>query len=184
MSAVRLSLSVLVILALFAATTVSAAKYDVQQAMAWIESRGCRNATISNCPGNRLCTDAEFFARALAAGKVIALNPDSDSQAGYNNYQGYNLCLSNEFETFLSQELGWIDVYNAASPTFPQGAVVITHEWTMPMMAVGNGRCTSHTPVVSGGPHCNVWCPYFNVMSVYTPPQGTMTISVPGASMK
>ncbi len=158
-------IAVVFVLSCLLALAVPTAAYDVPQAMAWLGARGCRNATISNCPGNQLCTDAEFFARALAAGKVIALNPDSITQAGYNSYEGYNLCLTNEFELFLTEHLGWIDVF----PSFPEGAIVVTHEWSMPMIADGKGKCTSHTPVVARGPHCGVACPYFNVAAVYMP---------------
>jgi hypothetical protein len=169
---------VLFVLVLLASQPV-AAVYNIAEAMAWLKSRGCRNATITNCPGNQLCTDAEFFARALAAGQVIRLDPNSHTQAGYNNYEGYNLCLSNEFESFLTEHLGWSNIYSPQNAVFPEGAIVVTHEWSMPMIADGHGRCSSHTPVVAHGPHCAVECPYFNVAAVYVPPPApTVTRSV------
>ena len=159
-------LSAAIALLILALPCPAQAAYNISLTMDWLNSRGCRNATITNCPGNQLCTDAEYFARALAAGKVIPLDPNTHTQAGYNDFDGFNLCLSNEFEQFLTSKLGWTAVTDGS---FPEGAIVVTHEWSMPMIAIGNGKCTSHTPVVAGGPHCGMPCPYFNVAAVYFP---------------
>jgi hypothetical protein len=156
------------VLVLTAARLASA--YNVSDAVKWISKMGCSNATITNCPGNRLCTDAEFYARALAAGGVIDLNPNDLSQVPYTNYKGFNLCLGAQFVTFL-QFAGFTQ--SAPGTRFPPGSIILTKPWYppgMPVFVLGDGLCDSHTPIIAGGPHCDMGCLYFVPEVVMLPP--------------
>jgi hypothetical protein len=150
-----------------------AMRYNASKAEAWVRGMGCSNATITNCPGNRLCTDAEFYARALAAGGAIDLNPNDLSQAPYVNYTGYNLCSGAGLYDILP-ELGFEK--HEGGPTAAvasAGSIVFTQMWYpgMPYFAFGADRCDSHTPIVAGGPHCNMNCSFFVPRVTFTPPQ-------------
>lgn len=177
MASTRLTVVVAALLiAAVAAVAVAgsaAPTYNVSAAMAFLNAQGCVNASITNCPGNRLCTDAEFYARALAAGGAIALDPNTPLQQPFVNYTfngtGYNLCIGPGLISFLKAA-----GFTAQKPTqnIPAGAIVFTRMWYpgMPFFSNGNGRCSSHTPIVAGGPHCNVSCAYFIPRVVYAFP--------------
>ena len=141
-------------------------QYNINTTMDWLAKQGCANASITNCPGNRLCTDAEFYSRALAAGGVIDLDPNSTSQVPFLNYSGYNLCLGPDMIAFL-EEVGFQALGN--NHTFPRGSIAFTQMYPpgMPFIADGHSRCTSHTPIVANGPHCEMPCPYFIPRIIY-----------------
>lgn len=165
--------TVFVISALALTTTVLAVsfEYNVQASIKWITQAGCTNSSITNCPGNRLCTDTEFYARALAAGGVIDLNPNDLQQAPYEDYKGFNLCLGQGFTNFLVSA-GFTE--SAPSFTIPAGAIAFTQAWFppgMPIFALGDRLCDSHTPILADGPHCNMDCSYFIPKAMYLPPQ-------------
>ena len=147
-----------------------ALNYNIEATMEWIAESGCRNATITNCPGNRLCTDAEYYSRALAAGGLIKLDPNSTSQVPYLNYSGYNLCLNPDLISFM-EHIGFEPAAN--NHTFPRGAIAFTQMYPpgMPFLAMGDGRCDSHTPIIANGPHCGMPCPYFIPRIVYVWPK-------------
>lgn len=152
--------------------------YNVAASLKWVSTMGCRNDSITNCPGGRLCTDAEFYARALAAGGVIDLDPNDPSQVPYTNYEGFNLCLGEPFTDFL---LAY--GFQQTDPMFdtPAGALVFTEAWYppgMPIFSLGNGDCDAHTPIVSNGPHCQMSCRYFVPKVVLLPPPPPATISL------
>jgi hypothetical protein len=140
--------------------------YDVERAMEWLHDQGCHNATINMCPGKRLCTDAEYYSRALAAGGVIALDPNSKNNIAYQNYSGYNLCLSPGLISFL-EDVGFKGRHE--NTTFPIGSIAFTEMYPpgMPYFATGGDRCQSHTPIVANGPHCGMPCIYFIPRIVY-----------------
>lgn len=173
---------IIVALALCAACAVAQTNvtYNAAAAVQWIQNQGCDNSSITNCPGGRGCNDAEFIARALAAGGVIALDPNSQTGDGYSDYffnnKTYNLCETLYFETFL-QDLGWTTpaACSAEDPNacYPQGAIGMTNnEWSqeMPIIALGGELCTSHTPTTTNGPHCAINCGEFVSTTVYFPP--------------
>jgi hypothetical protein len=160
--------AVLCVVALTA--TVAHGLYDIQASIKWIAQQGCVNATITNCPGNRLCTDTEFYARALAAGGVVDLNPNDPLQAPYESYKGYNLCLGQGFTDFLV-----FAGFTESAPSFslPAGSIAFTQAWFppgMPIFALGDRLCDSHTPILADGPHCNMECSYFIPKALYLPP--------------
>ena len=137
--------------------------YDPKAAVAWLRMMGCQNVTITNCPGNRLCTDAEFYARALAAGGAIDLNPNHPMQAPYVNYMGkYNLCLSEGLIKFL-QDAKWAEKSSPKLADFTMGAIAFTQMWFpgMAYFAVAPKLCDSHTPITGTGVHCGMPCDFF-----------------------
>jgi hypothetical protein len=154
--------------------------------MAWINLMGCSNASTNpTCPGGVQCYDDEFTARALAAGGVIALDPNVVGSGPYQNYQynGTVYDLTTQLgppaglQTFLT-DIGW---YNPSPPgcsttdpsaCFPQGAVVMarnTWQQSVPLLAIGNVRCSCWSPMNTGSPHCDVPCDYFNADEMYFP---------------
>jgi hypothetical protein len=155
--------------------SVASASYNVSKSLAWINAMGCVNATITNCPGGRLCTDTEFYARALAAGGVIDLNPNDPTQAPYESYEGFNLCLGEGFTSFLT----YAGFQKTNQVQAPVGSILFTQAWYppgMPVFALGNGTCDSHTPIIANGPHCNIKCAYFIPKVVFLPPAGMAVI--------
>lgn len=145
-------------------TVCASVVYDPAAAVKWIQTMGCQNATVTNCPGNRSCSNAEYISRALAAGGAIELDPNNASQVPFLNYEGFNLCLNNGLESFLVT--AGFEVQSSESGNFPAGSVVFTQAWfpmPVPMLAFAteSGRCDSHTPIVPNGPHCDMPCSYF-----------------------
>ena len=155
------------------------AAYDVNAAVKWITRMGCHNASITNCPGDRLCTDTEFYARALAAGGVIDLDPNTPLQQPYVDYHGFNLCLGQGFTDFLIAA-----GFQESEPSFsiPIGAIAFTQAWYppgMPIFALGDRLCDSHTPIIANGPHCHMDCSYFIPKAMYLPPPAvSMTLEL------
>lgn len=144
--------------------------YNVTAAEKWLATMGCNNASITNCPGNRLCTDTEYYARALAAGGVINLDPNDPQQQPYTNYEGFNLCLGQGFTNFLISA-GFQQT--TPMPNIPRGSIAFTQAWYppgMPVFALGGGMCESHTPIINGGPHCDMECAYFVPKAVFLAP--------------
>jgi hypothetical protein len=165
----QLSLVVVAIVAVVVYGT-SVVAFDARKAAAWVTKMGCSNASFTNCPGNRPCTDAEFYARALAAGGAIKLNPNDLSQWPYINYTGYNLCLGTGLYNILPT-LGFTRM--TPSTSYPVGAIVWTEMWYpgMPYFSFGDNVCDSHTPIVHGGPHCGMNCSFFNPRVAFAPPR-------------
>ena len=167
------------IVAMYAALA-TALSFDADAALQWLNDQGCTRAKITNCPGNRPCTDAEFFARALAAGGAIDLDPNVQSQAPYSSYMNntYNLCLSPGLINYL-ESVGFKTLPGSANATFPKGAVGFTTMYSpgAPFMALGGGYCSAHTPVVYGGVHCNVTCAYEIPRIAYVAPQPKPSVS-------
>lgn len=155
---------------------LGASRYNGTAAVAWVESMGCQNKSISACPGGRLCTDAEYYSRALAAGGVIRLDPNTPEQQPYLNYTGkYNLCLSTGLFEFLRVAAKWQRMHpsDPAAWTSP-GAIGFTVPWYpgMPFFVFGAGRkCESHTPIVANGPHCAMNCSDFAPRMIFAPRQ-------------
>ena len=164
------------------------AVYNASAAVAWVTLQGCSNSSIPLCPGNQPCNDAEFFARALAAGGVVSCDPNSVANDCYSSYvasgnnETYDLTETIYFEAYVDQYLGWVTpaTCSASNPNacYPLGALPMsTNQWNepMPLMAVGNTLCTSHSPTTNNGPHCSIPCGEYVPSSVYFPPIGKIT---------
>ena len=85
----RSAILVAVLLGAIAYAQVPAPTYNVPAAMQWLQTMGgCQNASQNpTCPGGYGCYDDEFTARMLAAGGVIALDPNVVGSGPYQNYQ-------------------------------------------------------------------------------------------------
>ena len=70
----------------------------------------------------------------------------------------YNLAQTAGFMDWL-RDTGFARLPGPAT-TAPLGALVIYQAYGAPALSLGGGRCTSHTPLVNAGPHCNVNCSY------------------------
>ena len=140
---------------------------DVAKTIQWWSTvMSCANATISNCPGNSPCTDAEYLARSLAFGGAIALKADAPAGCpGFGCYEMptqpgkfFNLALTDGLVDWL--EAAGFTKSAASAEAAPQGAVLLVQGYKAPALALGGGRCSAHTPLVHGGPHCGVACSY------------------------
>jgi hypothetical protein len=126
----------------------------------------CKNSTISNCPAGK-CPDTEFMARSLAFGGAINLKPDAPT--GCPGYGCYEMASSPGVYYNLGQSAGFLNWLKAAgftessatAKTAPAGAVMLVQAYGAPALSLGNGLCSTHTPLVHGGPHCAVQCTYF-----------------------
>ena len=157
--------------------------YNVAATMTWLQQQGCVNSTSNpTCPGGYPCYDAEFTARALAAGSVVALDPNDPDSAPYQAYNAmghvYDLTTQAGLQSFL-QDLGWYTAQPAGcTPTnpdacFPQGAIIMTqNSWQqpVPVIAMGNAICSCWSPLTTNGPHCGMGCAWFGGTELYFPP--------------
>jgi mannan endo-1,4-beta-mannosidase len=160
-------------------------KYDPTGAVAWLTAQGCTNASVPLCPGSVPCHDAEFVARALAAGGVVNCDPNAVSNdcftayVAYGTSDVYDLTETVYFVSYLQQYLQWVSpaTCSANNPDacYPVGAVPMSvNQWgeEMPIMAVGHVLCTSHSPTTNNGPHCSIPCQEYVPSAVYYPPVG------------
>ena len=165
--------------------------YDPTAAVAWLTQQGCDNSSIPNCPGGIPCTDAEWIARALAAGKAVTLDPNDQSSYDYQTYQAfgntYNLSQTQDVQQLL-QDMNWeppasCDQRISPELCYPHGSVLMAYdEWKyqMPVLAMGGLTCTSHSPTVANGGHCGLYCPGFNPIYSYFPPMTRPTRALYG----
>lgn len=173
--------------AAFAVVATAQPTYNVAATMAWLQTQGCSNASSNpTCPGGNPCYDDEFTARALAAGGVIALNPNDADSTPYTAYSYnstvYDLTTQDGLIGFL-RDLGWYmpqppgcSSSNEAA-CFPQGAVIVSqNSWQEPvvLMALGNTMCSCWSPFTTNGPHCDMNCAFFGGTELYSPPQAAI----------
>jgi hypothetical protein len=184
----RSAILVAVLLGAIAYAQVPTPTYNVPAAMQWLQTMGgCQNASQNpTCPGGYGCYDDEFTARMLAAGGVIALDPNVVGSGPYQNYQfnGTTYDLTTQtgppagLQDFL-QNIGW---YRPSLPNcspenpdacYPAGAVLMTtNTWQqpIPLVAIGNSLCSCYSPLTTDGPHCDMPCSFFNGQDLYYPP--------------
>jgi mannan endo-1,4-beta-mannosidase len=157
--------------------------YNVAATMAWLNAQGCQNASSNpTCPGGNPCYDAEFTARALAAGSVVNLNPNDPNSAPYQTYSAmnnvYDLTTQDGLISFL-RALGWYMPQppgcSSSNPNacFPQGSVIVSqNSWQQPivLMSLGDAMCSCWSPLTTNGPHCDMDCGWFGGTELYSPP--------------
>eukprot|EP01063_Lacrimia_lanifica_P041588 TRINITY_DN9742_c2_g1_i1.p2 TRINITY_DN9742_c2_g1~~TRINITY_DN9742_c2_g1_i1.p2 ORF type:complete len:308 (+),score=86.81 TRINITY_DN9742_c2_g1_i1:75-998(+) len=145
------------------------ASYDVAAARAWLAAQGCQNSTINGCPGGQTpatgCTDAAYIARALAAGGVLAVDPNSGTRADYQafRYNGttYNLELSTDLQKVMALA-GW-RAATVKPEAAGEGAIVFTSAFAhseggpgLPCWARGNALFDCHEPPLLYAPNCGI----------------------------
>lgn len=161
--------------------------YDIPGALAWLQAQGCNNASrIPICPGGVPCTSQEFIARMLAAGGVIALDPNVVSNAAYQSYL-YNGSTFNftdaptdgfgDIYEFLDT-IGWNGAHyfpgcsnTNISACYPSGGIIVVQgEVNGFGVALGNDFCSFPFQYQYGVPHCNIFCELFVPGLTFYPP--------------
>eukprot|EP01062_Namystynia_karyoxenos_P073720 TRINITY_DN70541_c0_g1_i1.p2 TRINITY_DN70541_c0_g1~~TRINITY_DN70541_c0_g1_i1.p2 ORF type:complete len:283 (+),score=104.90 TRINITY_DN70541_c0_g1_i1:78-851(+) len=135
--------------------------YDGAKALSWLGAMGCKDNVINDCPGGithaQGCTDAEFFARALAAGGAVNLTAGTVTDAGspkaaYENYQfqgqKYDLCTYDGLIAFLTAA-GFQKSASASLGALPPGAVAWFDE--CPVGGQPTGKCRNPSVALGGG---------------------------------
>lgn len=144
-------------------------KLDATKAIQWWTTvMGCKNGTITNCPGGSKCSDTEFMARSLAFGGAISLKPDAPAGCpGFACYEMaslpgkyFNLAQQAGFTQWLAA-VGFSKSSSATVKTAPAGAILLVQAYGAPALSLGGGLCSTHTPLVHAGPHCAAECSFF-----------------------